>query len=300
MNAANSVGNFNGNLANDGERIALERPEISISTNGNQRVTNILDIVVDEVSYGTGGRWPKWADGGGSSMELVDVASDNDDASNWADSDETQKSSWITLEYRGVLDHGSSNFAATSQSRSLHVLMMDAGEALLDNVQVLREGGRNLVSNPGFDRGFENWVAGGTHEDSVVEAAVGPDRSPALHIRATERGDTAANRLRVRLQEGLTNGTIATIRAQARWLRGTPEILLRLHGNYLELGRSDAVAEESRNAGCAEQPSNPEFRSFHFAGAAFACFAGGEPTGGSAGPNRRSGPDRARAVVLSR
>jgi hypothetical protein len=33
----------------------------------------------------------------------------------------------------------------------------------------------------------------------------------------------------------LTNGTIVTLRAQVRWLRGTPEILLRLHGNYLEL-----------------------------------------------------------------
>jgi hypothetical protein len=241
LNSVNSIGNFNGNLANDGERIALTRPEISIALEDNQLVTNVLAVVVDELTYGTGGRWPKWADGGGSSLELRDSSSDNDDAASWADSDESQKSSWVTLEYRGILDHGASNFPPTSTSRSLHVLMMDAGEALLDNVQVFRDGGRNLVSNPSFDSGFEGWLAGGTHEDSVIEPGTGPDRSPALHIRTTERGDTAANRIRVRLFEPLTNGTIATIRAQARWLRGSPEILLRLHGNYLELAGTMAL-----------------------------------------------------------
>ena len=39
-------------------------------------------------------------------MELIDPNSDNAEASNWADSDETQKSTWYTFERRGILDHG--------------------------------------------------------------------------------------------------------------------------------------------------------------------------------------------------
>ncbi|HTG45280.1 MAG TPA: lamin tail domain-containing protein, partial [Verrucomicrobiae bacterium] len=251
VTAANSVGNFNGNLSNQGERIVLERPEISITTNGTQRATNVFHVLVDEVTYSTGGRWPHWADGGGSSMELSDANSDNDEASNWADSDETQKSSWITIERRGILDHGSTNFAPTSPSRNLHVLLSDAGEALIDNVQVLRDGGTNLVRNTGFETGLVDWLATGTHEESTLEIGGGHNSANALHIRATTRGDTAANRIRVRLNDGLTNGTIATLRADVRWLRGTPDILLRLHGNYLEVPGRMTVPKNLGSPGAA-------------------------------------------------
>src|SRR6185436_9265024 len=36
------------------------------------------------------------------------------------------------------------------------------------------------------------------------------------------------------LTSSLNPGTTATIRAKVRWLKGNPEILLRLHGNWLE------------------------------------------------------------------
>lgn len=234
LTAANSVGNFNGNLANDGERIALERPELLIVSENNRTTTNVLFVVVDELEYGTGGRWPRWADGGGSSMELIDIHSDNDEPSNWRDSDETGKSQWVTIERRGVLSWGATNFPPTAQSRALHVILMDRGEALLDNVEVIR-GRRNIVLNPGFDRGTRDWIAGGTHESSTVERGAGSDGGQAMHIRAAARGDTAANRIRARLSSGLTNSEIVTIRADVRWLRGSPDMLLRLHGNYLEL-----------------------------------------------------------------
>jgi len=56
--------------------------------------------------YGIGGRWGTWAHGGGSSLELVDPRSDHRLAPNWADSDETGKSAWVTIEHTGVLDNG--------------------------------------------------------------------------------------------------------------------------------------------------------------------------------------------------
>src|SRR5204862_5393414 len=106
---------------------------------------------------------------------------------------------------------------------------------LLDNVVVMRDGGANLLRNPGFERALSDWAAGGTHEDTTLEGGGGREGGNALHIRAVARGDTASNRIRARLTDGLTNGSIATIRADVRWLHGTPDILLRLHGNYLEV-----------------------------------------------------------------
>src|SRR6185503_14461745 len=44
----------------------------------------------------------------------------------------------------------------------------------------------------------------------------------------------AANHLRTTLSSAVAAGATATLRARVRWLRGTPEILLRLKGNYLE------------------------------------------------------------------
>ena len=70
-------------------------------------MTNHVDIVVDEVTYGTGGRWGRWSDGGGSSLELMDARADKRLAANWADSDETAKAPWATIETTGVLDNGS-------------------------------------------------------------------------------------------------------------------------------------------------------------------------------------------------
>ena len=50
--------------------------------------------------------------GGGSSLELVNPNSNHRLAYNWADSDETAKSTWTNLQYTGVLDNGA-NYTAT-------------------------------------------------------------------------------------------------------------------------------------------------------------------------------------------
>lgn len=235
LTAANSIGNFNGSLSNGGERIALARPEVLVSTNNNNQVlTNVLYVVVNEVTYGTDGRWPKLPDGGGSSLELLNAHANNNQPNNWAASDESQKSQWVTIERRGILSYASTNFAPTNPSRSLHVIMMDGGEVLLDEVQVIPEGGTNIVANPSFENGMGDWLIGGTHEDTTLETTEGFESSRSLHIRAVERGDTAANRIRAKLNQGLTNGMVATLRAKARWVSGHNELLLRLHGNYLE------------------------------------------------------------------
>lgn len=235
LNTANSVGDFDGSLANSGEAISLLKPQVTLSTNAaNQVVSSLSHILIDRVDYRDGGKWGRWSDGGGSSLELRDPFADNRSPSNWADSDESKKSEWTQVERKGLMSLGSVNLAAANPSRSLHVIMLDEGEALLDNVEVVPEGKTNIVANSTFENGLTGWQMGGTHEDSGLMSLEGFESRQSLAIRTSGRGDTAANRIRANLTAGLTNGTVVTLRAKARWLRGSPEMLLRLHGNYLE------------------------------------------------------------------
>src|ERR1044071_622445 len=229
LTGANTLGDFNGTLAHGGEHIALAMPDEVAGTNAaGQMVTNTIHIVVDEVTYGTGGRWGRWARGGGSSLERIDPRADGRLAPNWADSDETRKSAWTTVQFAGVLDNGS------GPADSLEIILLGAGECLVDSVEVLPAGGANLVVNPDFESGMTGWVPQGNHEDTGLEVGQGYNSAQCLHVRATGHGDTGANRIRTRLKSALNPGQTVTLRAKVRWLRGWPEILLRLHGNWLE------------------------------------------------------------------
>ncbi len=229
LTAANCLGNFGGSLSGRGERVELSMPDQVTGTNDlGQPVTNTIYIVVDEVTYGTGGRWGSLADGGGSSLELMDPRSDNRLAPNWADSDETAKSAWITNQFTGVLDNG--NGAADR----LQILLLGAGECLIDDVEVIGPGNTNRVANSNFTSNASGWFAQGTHGTSSWESTGGFGGGGCYRIRASGRGDTGANRTYTALTTALNAGETATLRARVRYLKGTPDILLRLHGSWLE------------------------------------------------------------------
>ena len=234
LNATNTVGNFSGKLSGNGERLTLTMADTTTSTNGLGTVTtNYLDIVVDEVTYGTGGRWGRWSDGGGSSLELIDARSDKRRASNWADSDDTAKSSWANIEFTGTLDNGAVNGGGISFAQ---LGLLDGGECLVDNVEV-RPGtnGNNYVSNPNFDSGLTNWSLIGDHSRSSLETNWGyPSGGPCLHLRTADSMAVGPNGTQVTLTSPPTIGGTATLRFKARWLHGWNEPLLRLRGNYLE------------------------------------------------------------------
>lgn len=227
LSSANLIGDYGGSLANGGERVALAMPDYGFTTNASGGITtNVFYIVMDEVTYVDGGRWGRWADGGGSSLELRDAHADNRAAANWADSDDTAKSAWTTVEFTGVLDNGSGN------ADRVQVMLLGAGEALVDDVEVI-VGGQNRVPNSGFESGSTGWIFGGTHSKTSLENT-GFNSSRSLHLRASDRGDLTANRLSAALSAAVVNGATATLRAKVKWLRGHPEILIRLKGNYLE------------------------------------------------------------------
>ncbi|MGK0187831.1 MAG: hypothetical protein ACI9R3_003622 [Verrucomicrobiales bacterium] len=217
LSADTVFGNFGGSLSNSGERIELAMPVTRVDGEGE----GVVFVAVDEVTYRDGGRWGERADGGGSSLELVDSHADNRLAPNWEPSDESGKGAWTQVEVTDLLELG----AGTADQ--LQLFLLGEGEAMVDDVEVVPEGGSNRVTNSAFSSDA-NWFFQGTHAPSSIEDG-------ALHVRAVKRGDLGSNRIRTKLSSALSSGTRATIRARVRWLAGHPEILFRLKGNYMEL-----------------------------------------------------------------
>lgn len=231
------LGDFDGALSNAGERLALTKPDEIVTTNQfGLAVTNHLDIEVDEVTYRTGGRWGKWSDGLGSSLELIDPDSDHLRPSNWADSDESGKAPWCTIEHTGRLDNGDGGSA-----NRLQIMLQGPGECLVDDLEVSAPGGTNRLANPGFTPNITGWTIRGNHRASTRDVNGGVGDSPCLHVCATGRGDTACNRIHAVINPALTVNQEATLRARVRWLRGWPEFLLRTRGNYLEAAGRMAI-----------------------------------------------------------
>jgi hypothetical protein len=230
LNAANTVGNFSGRLSSSGEHITLTKPDTIITTNGTGfPVTNLVDTMVDEVTYGTGGRWGRWADGGGSSLELIDPKADKRLASNWADSDETAKAPWTSIQTTGALDNGSSY-------TPLQVGLLDVGECLVDNLEAINVNGVNCVGNADFESGMSNLSFVGAYSRSSLATNSGyPAGGVALHVRAGDSLGTGPNAVQITLTNtSFIGGQVVTLRFKARWLRGCPEPLLRFIGCQLE------------------------------------------------------------------
>ncbi|MBN2181745.1 MAG: lamin tail domain-containing protein [Sedimentisphaerales bacterium] len=222
LTAANTVGPFEGSLDNRGEKLILSKPLFNTPTNDEF-------IIVDELIYGDGGDWGKWADGGGGSLELKDPHSDNSRPDNWASSDDTDEAPWTTFSQTGILDHGSGT------CDEVEIMMLDNGECIIDDIVVRKLGeSNNRVSNGNFESGDSGWTIEGNHSGSTVENSGGYNNSKGMRIIATGDGDNLPNCLRKSLTSRLSNNETAIISARARWLRGNRNVLIRLHGNYME------------------------------------------------------------------
>ena len=250
LNSTNTVGDYSGSLKDSGAHLALTMPDDIASTNAFGVVsTNKIHIVISEATYGSGGRWGKYSGGGGSSLELTDPHADLLQPASWADSDESQKSQWNTYAVTGVLDNGMDGFPPNR----LHLNIQNVGEALVDEVEVFKAGGANLIANNGFETGATGWSFFGNESLSTVDTTGAYAGTRALHMRSQGDGDTGINTIRTALTTSLTSGDTATIRVKARWLAGWPEILFRLRGNWLELPAKLVVP---KNLGTPGRPNS--------------------------------------------
>ena len=242
LNPAITYGNYSGKLSHDGERVALSMPQ-SLYT------TSTVYVVEDEVTYGAGGRWGQWSSGGGSSLELIDPHSNHRLAANWADSDESRKSSWMDVENTGVLDNGA-NYELSILHAQIGIL--DVGECLVDNIEADFDG-TNYIANSTFESGLANWSLQGSHIQSSLENS-GYNSSYSLHIRNTDKFWPAENSCQAVLNaNGMAAGDTVTLRFKARWLHGCPEPDLRLNGNWLE---ATAVLPIPHNLGTPGAPNS--------------------------------------------
>ena len=104
-----------GRLSNRGERI---------------RLVDALGNIVDQVRYHDGGEWSDWADGGGSSLELIDARQENESAHAWDASDDSEQSPTTSISYEGR--------AHTLAGHELHLALAGAGIARVDDIEMTR------------------------------------------------------------------------------------------------------------------------------------------------------------------
>ncbi len=206
--SANVVGQFEGELANGGELLRL------VDDWGN---------LADEVHYHTGGSWPFLAGGLGSSLELKHPDMDNAMATAWADSDESNKSSFQTYTLTELFENITTRGSVTDYEE-LHLQATGDAHIALRNLSLTRNGtssnilpgGGNTVSTNGS--GAAGWLCQGTHYASTQ---VGNE----FHLISDGHGDVKANRCEIDVTQ-IQDNDLLTFTFDARWISGKPTLLV--------------------------------------------------------------------------
>ena len=212
--AENIVGNFTGQLSNDGERVTL------YDSSGE---------FVDSVRYGESDDWPIVADGGGVSLEKMQPAAPSDDPGSWNEAVVGGPQEWNTQEASG---------RATSDRLLLY--NASAGEFVIDNISLVRldQPDIELVPNGSFDEGIEGWLPRGSHENSTWDAEAGRDGGGALRLISTGRGTGRTQGISLEIEPGLDRSPDLTYRLRIDWrhVSGEIELTMRLSGGSTRTG----------------------------------------------------------------
>ena len=204
---ANVIGQYDGELSNGGELLSLR-----------DRWGNLAD----EVHYHTGGSWPQLAGGLGSSMELRHPSMDNSKGTAWADSDESNKSTFasytLTESYLQLTTRGSA-----SDYEELHIQCVGDSHLALKNMSLTRGGSGNMLPNAGNavvtnGNASTGWLCQGTHYSSYYSGG-------EFHIISDGHGDVKANRCEIDVTQ-IARNDVLTFSFEARWISGKPTILV--------------------------------------------------------------------------
>ncbi|MFP6632813.1 MAG: lamin tail domain-containing protein, partial [Planctomycetota bacterium] len=211
------VGDFAGNLSGRSDRIVLR---------------DALGNPADEVRYFDDGPWPIYADGGGSSIELIDPDSDNNNSGSWSDSDEGARAQWQSYSYQETARPN----VGPSRWRELCLGLLRAGEVFIDDLSVVEDpggAGRQLIANGSFESGESGWRLLGNHGHSeVVEDPADPGNR-VLRLVATGATEHMHNHVEATLAGGasITNGRLYEISFRAKWIAGSNQVHTRLYFN---------------------------------------------------------------------
>jgi hypothetical protein len=211
------VGPFSGKLSHHDDSVIL---------------TDAAGNIANQVHYFNGGRWPAYADGGGSSLELRNPWADNSQPEAWAASDETGRSSWSNYTYSAV----SENVLGPTQWNEFQLGLLDAGECLLDNFQVVQSPSTaplEFLQNGTFETGLTAWRILGNHSHSFVETDPDNATNHVLHLVATGPTETLHNHLETTYanSRAITDGMTYQVSFRAKWLAGNNHLNTRLYFN---------------------------------------------------------------------
>jgi hypothetical protein len=215
----NVVGPYLNTLTHRGERILLR---------------DDADNPADAVHYFDDGRWPRTADGRGSSLELRDPRADNSAGEAWAASDERSRSSWRTYSYRAVAQQ--SPVGPDGQWREFVIGLLAAGEVLLDDISVIERPGTpnavQLIQNGSFQTGTNAWRIIGNHHGEPIDDPDQPGNK-VLRLVATGSTEHMSNHGETTLvgNRDITNGVEYAVSFRARWISGCRQFHTRLYFN---------------------------------------------------------------------
>ena len=235
----NVVGNFKQTLSNSNETIQLR------NAHGN---------LVDQVKYYDGGRWPKLADGYGSSLELINPNQDNSNNQVWLGSNENNKAEWHYISYQRTCTE---NRGEEAWPR-LHLHLQGAGKILIDDIRLTKTNspffvkatrGQEWVSNGSFEYGVEDWEIIGTHIDSQTTAVQSKHGRKSLKISSTSSGNTGPNHVEIPLEFPLIEGEEYMVSFWAKWQEGSNLLLTRCSGNQLAETHWIPIAGQSGTPG---------------------------------------------------
>ncbi|HLU49567.1 MAG TPA: choice-of-anchor X domain-containing protein, partial [Planctomycetota bacterium] len=201
------LGPYDGQLSNDGEAV---------------RLVDAIGNPVDHVRYFDGGDWSLWADGRGSSLELIDPFADNSAPAAWGPSDESGKADWE--EFRFSVD----DYIPSSETE-LKLYLVERGICLVDDVTISGAGGTNLIPNGGFETTTAPWRIGGTHIRSRRTTEDSASGLASLRIESSGRGDMLVNRIETDTSPRLERGSY-DVSLRARWVAGAT--ILVVHSEY--------------------------------------------------------------------
>ena len=249
------AGQFQGTLSNRNESIHL------FDQHGNP---------ADEVRYFDGGRWPAFADGGGSSLELIDPDADNGKPEAWAASRESDRSEWQTIRYRDTVTPDGFTNGVTDRFHELIIGMLDAGEVLIDDVSVT-EGASERIQNGTFDNDTVGeppvkWRIGGNHSGVVVFDPDDP-ANKVLRLTATGAMEDRLNHAETTFANGarIREGAEYEITFRAKWLGGSNQLNSHLFFDRLSktvrLNRSNNVGTPGRANSVHSANIGPTFES---------------------------------------
>jgi len=251
-------------VADDATYLRQLYPDIDIVGSFSGGLSSRSDLIIlkdasrnpaDEVHYYERAPWPEYSDGYGSSLELKDPYADNSRPEAWAASDESGKSQWQTVVYRGIANqvYGPNPWWSNYHNDYIYwnefrAGLLDSGEVLLDDVSVIENPGgaaRQLIQNGSFEEGRgpygpRHWRIVGNHRHS--ELIVDPDNpnNHVLHLKATGRMEPYDNHAETTLKyDGqiipVEDGKEYEISFRARWLTGSNQLNTRLYFSRLAL-----------------------------------------------------------------